>query len=206
MPPIARRRLITKWNVLALLVVVAGTAATLLGSRLYLQAWVDGGTKFAISAVRDDYNEVDLPAGDILVYYESNESVPTGRVILFMRAPGGDPVEVGWPADDNSFEIGGRQGRAIFSLHITEPGRHIFRCSNANYLSDNDVPAGDRIAFLKDPPTLAPVLRSRRMILLVGASITLGLAVLLYVCHVVALYREDRVVARTRPAFGAQMP
>ena len=96
------------------------------------------------------------------------------------------------PTENNNFQIKGLNGRALFGLSVDEPGLYRLHCFNANVRSDEEVPADDRIVFLKTPSTRAQ--RVRRRIHLVGVAVTVGLAIGLYILHGVALHRR-----RSRP-------
>ena len=109
----AGQRPITKWSVLALIVIVIGGATTLLLGQLWLEQWARTGQRAAIGLDQT----VDLPAGRILVYYESTIAVP----------------EIG-TASLSAFDPYGRRGRAaggriLAALASSLKGRQICRLS-----------------------------------------------------------------------------
>ncbi|MDY7108026.1 MAG: hypothetical protein SYC29_05260 [Planctomycetota bacterium] len=199
----ARQSSITRWSVLALIVVLLGGAVTLLLGQLWLEQWARTGQRAAIG--RDQ--TVDLPAGEMLVYYESNIAVPeVGSAKLAVRDPYGRRVRPTIPAEDNTFQmmLSDRCGRALWELNVVEPGEHTVRCFNVNFASDTDVPPGDRLVFGKQPGTVAQALVVRKTILIIGAGITLLLAAFLYIIHGVALQKRRAAEPdRSFPAPGA---
>jgi hypothetical protein len=180
---------ITRWSVLALLVVVIGGAATLLMGQLWLERWAGTGQRAEVGLEQT----VDLPAGETLVYYESAHAVPAhGTATLSVLDPYGRRVRPIVPAKNHDFRMrfSDWSGRALWKLEILEPGAHTVRCFNVNFVSDDDIPAGDRIVFGKEPGTLGEAMAVRKVILIVGAVATLVLAAVLYIMHGVALQRR----------------
>ncbi len=180
---------ITKWNLLALVAVVTGSAATWWGGQAWLHRWAGSGLKVPVSA----WAEVDLAAGEQLIYYESAVSVPTHNILLTIRHSNGEHLITYPPLDDNNFEMNGWHGRALFVANLMEAGRYSVHAFNANVASDDDVPAGDRIVFAKQPNTKVEAIRVRRLIHLIGAVVTVGLAIILYLIHGLALHDRRRV-------------
>lgn len=189
----AKSRPITKWSVLALVCAAAGAAVTLTIDQMWLSAWAKSGKHFPIS----QFGTVDLPAGQTLVYYESPFSVPVGDATLFITNPEGERVRPIMLADDMSYRmmLTGWSGRALWKLDITQPGPHRFRCSNHSVESDADIPAEDRVAFLKQPDSLTEVTNVRKFIQITGATATLTLVIAFYVLHGLALRSRARTAA-----------
>lgn len=186
-----RSRLITVWSVLALLTAAMGTAGTLVMARAWVRSWVDSGIKLPVGSAA----QVRVPADRLqsLVFYESDETVP-GNVRLDIRDRFGERYRVRVPADDQGFEVDGRHGRALFHLDLPEPGVYDVRCLNPNYASDDEVPVDDAIVFLKDPDSKDGMLAGRRVLVAVGASVTVAVTLLLYVLHGVTLLRRRRSI------------
>jgi hypothetical protein len=200
----AGQRPITRWSVLALIVVVLGGAMTLLLGQLWLEQWARTGQRAAIGLDQT----VDLPAGRILVYYESDIAVPEiGTAALSVFDPYGRRVRPAVPAEDHTFQmmLSDRCGRALWDLDILEPGEHIVHCSNLNFASETGAPAGDRIVFGKQPGTVAQALVVRKTILIIGAGITLVLAAILYIIHGAAL-RKRNAAAQERSFPAPEAP
>jgi hypothetical protein len=177
---------ITKWNLLALVAVMAGSAVTWWGGQAWLHRWAGSGLKVPVSTSA----EVDLSAGEQLIYYESPVSVPTHNILLTMRHPDGERLITHPPLDDNNFEINGWHGRALFEVDLVDDGRYSVDSFNANVASDDEVPADDRIVFAKQPNTRAEAIRVRRLIHLIGAVATVGVAIVLYLIHGLALHHR----------------
>jgi hypothetical protein len=192
----SRPKAITKWNLLALLAVVAGGAVTLGLDQLWIRHWSMSGERFPIGHGLT----IDLPARpNLLIYYESAGAVPTANVVLVMTDPYGRRVRPRRATDDtDNFKVllGGWSGRALWELDIVEPGVHTFSTFNNNYESDAEVPPGDRIVFLKTPSTLAEVGRIRKLIQITGASVTMLVAIALYVLHALTLAEASARAAR----------
>ena len=200
----ARQSSITKWSVLALVVIVIGGATTLLLGQLWLEQWARTGQRAAIGLDQT----IDLPAGRILVYYESTIAVPEiGTASLSVFDPYGRRVRPAIPAEDHTFQMmfSDRCGRALWELDVVEPGAHIVRCFNVNFASDTDVPTGDCIVFGKQPGTVAQTLVVRKTILIIGAGITLLLAAILYIIHGAAL-RKRNAAAEEQPLPAPEAP
>ncbi len=78
-----RTTMITIWSLLALLVVICGSAGTLGLGWLWVRQWVASGTKFPIG----EWAQVYVPDGarQSLVYYESDYEVGQQFMRLYMR-------------------------------------------------------------------------------------------------------------------------
>jgi len=195
----SKNRPITKWSVLALIVVVVGGAITLLLGQLWLGQWAKTGQRLAVGSEQS----VELPAGNVLVYYESSVAVPEIRTAkLSVLDPYGRRLRPIIPAEDHTFKLmfGGSSGRALWELEIVEPGVHTIRCFNNNFASDADVPAEDRVVFGKQPGSVAQAIAVRKTILITGAVITIALAVILYILHGLALRKRAAAPAEAAAA------
>lgn len=186
---IAAKRPITKWNVLALAVLVFGTIATLGLSHVWIMHWSRTGQAFSLG----DWHRIELEAVPTLAYYESPHSVPEQQLdcSITLKDPYGDPMPKMIPTEDSSFRVmlTGWSGRALWEFDLVEPGEYEFRCVRQNVRSDEDVPTEDRIVFLKEPQDLAAVHGRQKLIKIVGGAITVAIATLLYVFHGLALRR-----------------
>jgi hypothetical protein len=184
-----KRRLITKWNVLALVVLVVGTILTVGLSQLWIMHWSQSGVGFPIGV--PGTIDVEGAPGAVLVYYESPHSVPAGHCSLYVRNPYEERLHTRIPMDDHSYRVSltGWTGRALWELDLDEPGTYEFLCTNANFKSDDDVPAEDRIVFFKEPQSLAVVRGRQKLLKIVGGTITVAIAIGLYIMHGLALRR-----------------
>lgn len=185
---IAQRRPITKWNVLALVSGLAGAAVTLTLAQLWLNAWMHSGKAFPIG----QHAVIDLPEGRSLVYYESPVSVPVGDVTLRLLDSDGERVPMAKPDKDISYSLmlTGWSGRALWRLTVPQAGRYSFTCSNHNFAYDEEIPADDRVVFLRRPDSLAEVQLVQIFIEVTGATITIMLVMFFYIMHGLALRRH----------------
>ena len=171
---------ITRWNKLALLAVVGGAALTLGVDQLVLRRWAASGIQVPVGAL----TSVNLPGGAMHVYYESLESVPTDDVLLAVTGADGAAVRPSIPMESSGFRVPfAGSGRALWAYDDLEAGPYRVLVNNPNFVSNEAVPDGDRIVFAKSPDTLGEVLRTRRVIQLAGAAITILAAGGLYVAH-----------------------
>jgi hypothetical protein len=180
--------------VLALVVIVVGTIATLGLDQLWLHNWAKSGNAYPIN----QRLRIELPPGKSLVYYESAESVPSANVTLYLLDSEGDRVYVKSPAKDVSFRmlLGGWSGRALWQLDLPRAGVFTFACYNHNFASDRDIPLDDRIVFLKHPDSVEDVGIVRSLIQVTGATITMTLVIVLYLLHGIAIYKREAMERR----------
>ncbi len=185
-----RRGSITIWNVVALLVIILGGLATLAAGQLYLHAWADSGIHVPVGG----RYKVELPYGTSLVYYESSQEVPQRIPLLKVLDAYGAYAKV-QPIRDlesNNFRmmLTGWSGRATHTIEIDEEGTFTVSCSPADYFSNEDVPADDRVALFKEPNALEEAHATYKLILIVGATITAVLAFACYGMHFTAIRRK----------------
>lgn len=173
---------ITIWSVLALLVILIGGLATLGAGQLYLQHWVDSGIHVPVGG----RYQVHLPYGSTLVYYESKHAVPRRTPLLkvldsYNAYVGVEPL----PDEQNNYRtlLTDWSGRAIHKVSLDEEGTFTVSCSPADYLDLDDIPPDDRVSFYKSPNTLAEAQAMYKSVLIVGATVTVLVAVGLYVLH-----------------------
>ena len=178
----------TKWNVLALLVIVIGGGLVLAMDQVWLSSWVNSGKSFPIA---QRFN-VDLPAGESLVYYESRVGVPRDSVTLYLWDPDGERIFVTQIPDDISYYVwlSGWSGRALWRLNLPSPGQYSIKCDNHNYPSDKDIPADDRVVFVKQPDSLDSFSGTRKAMQVAGGSFVFVIAVVFYVLHGRALAKR----------------
>lgn len=140
-------------------------------------------------------HQIDLPDRPILVYYESPHNVAVSRLILYVKGPYGERIRPRSPDSENSYHLRltGWSGRSVWELDLAEPGTYEFRCSNADYASDAEVPEEDRVVFMKEPRTLAEARSKQRLIYIVGGIFTLIPCIIFYVLHGLALRADRRV-------------
>jgi len=182
-----RHRPITKWSVLALIVMVSGTALTLGLDQAWLHTWSESGRKFPIG----QRSTIQLPPGESLVWYESPYRVPVADVTLYMVDPNGDRITPAHPSGDISYTLmlGGMSGRALWKMNVPRAGTYEFTCFNHNFASDSQIPVEDRVVFLKTPDTLAEANLFRKFIQITGATASITLVIVFYVLHGLALRR-----------------
>jgi hypothetical protein len=178
---------------LALIAAMGGAALTLTVDQMWLASWFDSGRHFPIGP----FATVDLPAGSTLVYYESPVQAPVADVGLYMTDPDGERIRAMNMIDDINYRIllSGWSGRALWKLDVKNPGPHRFRCSNHNYASDDEVPAEDRVTFLKSPQHVQDVSMVRKFIQITGATATVTLVISLYILHGLALRKQATSVS-----------
>ncbi len=181
---IARNKSITKWNVLALVIVLAGLVITLSLDQFWLYTWSESGVQFPIGG----QYEIELPAGRSLVYYESYESVPAGPVTLQIFSATGERTRVGPPRNEDNREsyrvrLTGLSGKAFWELDVLEGGPYQIMATNESVLSDSDIPADDRVVFFKSPNSLRGATRIQKMIRISGATITAVPTIVCYLLH-----------------------
>jgi hypothetical protein len=142
---------------------------------------------------------VDVAPGPTLVYYESPHSVPEANCTLYMRNPYEERVMAripSAPAVDLSYRVSltGWSGRALWAVDLDEPGTYEFRCTNANFPSDEAVPVEDRIVFFKHPESLAVARGRQKLFKIAGGVVTVALAIVLYVMHGLSLRRDAATI------------
>jgi hypothetical protein len=191
------RRPITIWSLLALLAVLIGGPATILSDQSSLRKWARSGIWFPVG----ETCTVELPEGSTLVYYESMVDVPLMNADLIIHDRPGQYIYQFPAPDENSFRLtfGNWQGASLWELRLEQPETIDFTTRNDNDGWDPQVYSEDRIVFLKEPQTLAEVKSIRKRIQITGASITIGLAVVLYIVHGIALYQRGRPAATRKP-------
>ncbi len=179
---------------LALLVALGGAAITLGLDQLWLNNWFRSGQTFAIG----QRATVQLPAGSTLVYYESPVAAPVGDVMLRifdadnerLRVENLDESQTG----DLSYRLllTGWSGRALWRVNIPAAGAYGMICNNHNFMSDADIPAADRVVFLKQPDSFKEVKTVRTIIQVTGATITMTAVILFYLLHSLTLQKRRR--------------
>ncbi len=164
---------------LALVVVVAGSALTLYYAQRPIERWAKSGQRFALG----EWWEIDLEAGKSLVYYESPAEIPVNFVTLTVVDADNRAMGVVLIGGTNDYVVDGTNGAALFEMEIDAPGSYLVICNDAAAASIQSAPEADRIVFGKSPDTKADALGRRRTIHLVGAGITLAVALILYIIH-----------------------
>lgn len=188
-------RPITRWNIAALLIMVIGVAMSWFAGQYSLQRWAQSGEKMPVG----EWSAVDLPEGDLIVYYESRIAVPGNSSMLSVRGPDGGllpPRRVNRGAQRASGEIAGLSIEDLFIIDIRQPGQHQLFLLNSSYDPDQ-LPADDRITVLKVPRTLAAALERRQTVMLIGGSVTGTLAIICYILHfrLLLMRRVGRLLA-----------
>jgi hypothetical protein len=198
---IAQSSSITKWNVMALAAVFIGAVATLGLAEAWLHAWLRNGQVFPIGTRAMAH----LPAGRSLVYYESRVAVPRdGDSGATLKAADADdePISVhalrayredGAHSDDvleYRHWLSGWSGRALWEIDAPAAGQYTLICHNHGVLSDDDLPADDRIAVLRSPQSFAQVRLVRTLILITGGTMTMTAVIILYLLHTITLQKR----------------
>lgn len=189
--PIAQSQHITKWNILALLAAIAGAATTLGLDQFWLYNWSRSGVAFPIG----QRVSIQLPAGLTRVYYESPVAVPTGDATLRVFDAESERLPVKQPIGDASYRLlfSGWSGRSLWEVDIPAAGTYQIACYNHNYMNDKDIPAEDRVVFLKEPNNFTEVKTVRTFIQVTGATITMTAVIVLYLLHSLALQRRKKL-------------
>jgi hypothetical protein len=183
--------------VLALLAVIIGGAATIALDQLWLSAWASSGKAFPVGRRA----LVELPAGESLVYYESPVAAPRQDVTLRLFDENDDYVPLRSPGKDISYSLlfTGWTGRALWKVNVPKAGPYGVLCLNHNYEFDSDIPADDRVVFLKNPNSLDEVKFVRTVIQITGATIVGVLVIVFYLLHGVALAKRRAQLNRATP-------
>lgn len=178
---------------LALLAAVIGAVATLGLDQLWLSNWSRSGVAFPIG----QRASVQLPAGPTLVYYESPVAAPVGDVTLRILDADGERLRVGEPDSDLNYQLlfTGWSGRALWRVDVPAAATYSMVCHNHNFMSDADIPAEDRVVFMKEPDSFAEVKTVRTIIQVTGATITMTAVIILYLLHSLTLQRRRRQAA-----------
>jgi hypothetical protein len=185
---------ITRWNILALLVLVVGGCATYFGGQLWVHYWARSGTRVPLGVTC----EVDLPGGDMLVYYETAGRIPDENVLLYVENADGKRVTV-WPNanEDNDYRLAlsGWTGRSLWQLNGVVAGTHRVEAFASRHLSDKPTSDAERVVFGKQPNTIAEVDRLRKRFQIICGGTALSMAIGLYVLHGVSLHRRKKVAS-----------
>lgn len=184
---------ITRWNCLALIIIVIGGALSWGGGRFVLHQWAASGIKVPVG----EWRAVELDRGETLVHYESDAGLPGRHSMLSVRGPSGNLISANH-IHRRSRENRGRIGEVSFEdqflLTVSESGPHEVHFLNSRFDPD-EVPENDRIALAKWPPTINDATQLQRTVLLTGAGLSVGLAVICYVLHVRSRVRKRLIAA-----------
>ena len=192
------RRHITRWNVLALAVLVIGGGLTWGSGQFVLHSWAVSGESIPIGG----WHEVELPEGKVLVHYESERGVPGRHTMFNVRSPSGNLLtqsNVRRSSGRKSGRIGEMSFEDQFYLNVTEPGTHRLHFTNSNF-NPGSVPEGDRVTLGKEPQTIDDAADRQRVVLVIGACITVAMTMTSYILHVRAQIRQ-RLIHSTQGAF-----
>lgn len=179
---------ISKWNILALIVVAFGGGLTLILDQLWIIQWSKTGMHFPVG----ERQTVALPAGKSLVYYESPHSVPSSLATLQLYDLEGNRSRLPLLREDINYKIRltGISGRALWEVDIPQPGEYRFIVSNENVLSDEDIPPEDQIVFLKSPNSLLTAKFIQNVIRFTGLGITAVLFIIFYLLHYLTINKR----------------
>ncbi|MCZ6834656.1 MAG: hypothetical protein O7G85_02685 [Planctomycetota bacterium] len=183
----SKKNNITKWNLLALGIVVAGGGLTMLLAQMWIINWSESGLRYPLRARQT----ISLPAGKSFVYYESPFSVPVGRAELQLYDPEGIRTRVPLITRDISFRINltGLSGRAMWELDIPQAGEYQFVAASHDVASEDEIPLEDKIVFLKTPNSVQEAKAIQKGIMIIGGSITIVLTAICYLIHMKSLGR-----------------
>ena len=162
-----------------MVVVIAGSALTLYYAQRPIERWAKSGQRFALGT----WWEIDLEAGKSLVYYESPAEIPVNFVTLTVVDAHDRAMGVVLTGGTDDYVVDGTNGAALFEMEIDAPGPYLVICNDAAADSFSSAPETDRIVIGKSPNTKADALGRRRTIHLIGAGITLTVAIILYIIH-----------------------
>lgn len=170
---------------MTLLIIVVGTVAVFTIGQVYFMRWAQSGVHLPVG----QRTPVELPAERILVYYESPHSLPSTRCSIYVTDPYNERILPGTPVDPNEYRVRWNdwQGRALWYLDLQEEGEYEIFCTNANFASDSEVPAEDRLALLKTPETVATVNAHVAVLKVSIGSATFVLAMICYGLHALTL-------------------
>jgi hypothetical protein len=138
---------------------------------------------------------VELPAGDMLVYYETAGPIPDENVLLFVKNADGTQVPVRPNSnEDNDYrlDLSGWTGRPLWQLNGLSAGTHRIVAYASRHLRDEPTSTAERVVFAKHPNTIDEVDRWRKRIQVIGGTITLAIAITLYICHAFSLHRRKK--------------
>jgi hypothetical protein len=177
--------------VLALLVILVGGGLTFLLAHNYKLQWAQSGQRLKFGTTYEI--ELSPEQSPVILFYETASSeASSGDVVMTVYDPFGERVtRMAAGSEEDSFVISGWHGYPTRQLPLDEAGVYQIKCSNVAYGSDADVPADDRVVLLKQPPRTTEMLANYRVILVIGASITMVLAIALYIAHGIALSRRQ---------------
>jgi hypothetical protein len=83
--------------------------------------------------------------------------------------------------------LSGWSGRALWQIEAPAAGRYTLLCHNHGVFSNVDLPADDRIALLRDPPSFVDVRRMRTIVVITGGTLTITAVIIFYLLHILAL-------------------
>jgi len=205
-----KKRPITIYSILALVVLVAGGGATLAFSFLSIDNWIDEGDPYPIGRL----NTMELPEGRVVFFFESPEIVPGNPdgVQIYIRRPDGEPLSSERIEDvpiSEAESYGPRPflprrrvfGRPLWAVDV--PASGVYEVRVTNNLEEQNM-REDRIVVGKTPQSFAAMKKRNDQLKIAGLSITGAVFVLLYIMHGVSLSRrEAREAVATAPASSA---
>ena len=188
--PIAQHSSITKWNILALLAAVVGAGSTLAIDQLWLLNWSRSGVAFPVG----QRSQVQLPPGLTRVYYESPVAVPVGDATLRVLDSDDERLPVRNLDGEDNYRLlfSGWSGRALWEVNVPAAGTYGLIGHNYNFENDKDIPADDRVVFLKQPNSFSEVKTVRTIIQVTGATITMTAVIILYLLHSLTLQKRRK--------------
>lgn len=184
----AHRKSITIWNIAALAVMVIGASSTLLAAHVWMAHWAGTGVHLPVG----QRTRIALPAGETMVFYESLYTVPSSLASLHIVSPEGERIHPETFDGDDNYRIrgSGLSGRALWRVYLPIDGIYDIGCYNSNYLSNDAIPADDRVAMFKEPNTLHAAGLIQTGIHIGGGTITVVFATALYTLHALSLKRR----------------
>ena len=134
--------------------------------------------------------------------YETVDYVGTAKMLDLNAAAASDPAIPIVTADESQtgdlnyrLLLTGWSGRALWRVNIPAAGAYGMICNNHNFMSDADIPADDRVVFLKQPDSFKEVKTVRTIIQVTGATITMTAVILFYLLHSLTLQKRRKQAA-----------
>lgn len=191
----AKKRSVTRYSVMALLVLMVGGGSVYFGSMLYLYYWMsESGEQFGLG---ETYSTV-LGPGTTTIFYQTPDPtvVESGFLYIGITGPNGDRVlaeqmmhrDVDAYGPPTFLEGTVPFGRPVWRLEVTEPGEYRFEVT-ANH---SEQTPDDRAVINKSPSSIQQAMSLQRTLMLGGLSIVGILFVILYIMHFVTLHKQNQ--------------
>lgn len=201
----SRKRPITIFSILALIVLVVGGGLTVLVSFARIDNWMKSGERFAVGV--ESAIEFIEPGEQVIFFETRLPELPahSGAINFHLIDGPRNDLRFEWIEPDAQESYAPRRvlpttkvsGRPLWRVTVTEPGLYTFRVDNYHLEQD---PENDRIVFGKNPQSFREVTKSANQIKFGGLAFTGVLFVTLYVLHAVVLSRRAKAGKSSTPA------